>query len=157
MRSGDIAASDNVIVDTRPWNKPWPNIDWDSAPFWEGLKQHKFLLWHCPQCDAYYWPKAYCINHPPKDPRMSDMEWVEVPGRGKVFSWNAIYYVFHPGFKDDVPYIQVCVELDQGPIVSSTLIDCSPDEVYVGMPVEVVYEDHPNEGFTVPRWRPIRQ
>jgi uncharacterized OB-fold protein len=152
MRSG--VESDNVIVDTRPWTKPWPNIDWDSAEFWDGLKEHKLLLWHCPQCDAYYWPKAYCINHPPKDPKMSDMAWVETPGKGKVFSWNVVYYAFHPGFAEDVPYIQVCVEMDEGPIISSTLIDCDPDEVHVGMPVEAVYEDHRNEGFTMLRWRP---
>ena len=35
----------NVIVRTEPWNKPLPNIDQDNAPFWEGLKQHKFLVW----------------------------------------------------------------------------------------------------------------
>ncbi len=146
-------AEDNVIVDTRPWKKPWPNIDFDSAPFWDGLKEHKFLLWTCKQCGAKYWPKAYCHNHAPGDPKMSDMEWTESPGKGKIFVWNAIYYVFHPGFAEEIPYIQVCVEMDEGPIVSSTLIDCSPDDVKVGMPVEAVYEDHPNEGFTMLRWR----
>ena len=148
-----VAAADNVIVDERPWKKPWPNIDFDSEPFWDGLKQHKLLLWRCNQCGAHYWPKAYCINHDP-DPKMGNMEWAETSGRGTVFSYNVVYYVFHPGFAEDVPYIHVVVETEEGPILSSTLIDCDHEKVSVGMPVEVVYEDHPIEDFTMLRFRP---
>lgn len=150
----DFESDDNVIVDTRPWTKPWPNIDFDSEAFWDGLRAHKFLLFRCKQCGAHYWPKSYCINHSPGDPRMGDMEWAEASGRGTVFSYNVVYYAFHPGFAEDIPYIHVCIETEEGPIVSSTLLQCDPDSVHVGMPVEVVYEDHPNEGFTMVRFRP---
>jgi uncharacterized OB-fold protein len=146
-------ADRNVIVDTRPWTKPWPNIDWDTEPFWEGLRKHKLLLWRCKQCGACYWPKAFCINHEP-DPTMQSMEWVESSGRGKVFSWNVVYRAFHEGFVEDIPYAHIAVETEEGPIVSSTLVWGDPEKVYVGLPVEAVYEDHPNEGFTMLRWRP---
>jgi len=150
----DLQSDKNVIVDTRPWTKPWPNIDFDIQPFWDGLKEHKFLLWRCNQCGEHYWPKAFCIKHDP-DPTMKSMQWVETSGRGKVFSYNIIYYAFHPGYAEDVPYAHLVVEMDEGPIVSSTLVWGDVEKVHVGMPVEVVYEDHPNEGFTMLRWRPL--
>lgn len=150
----DVEYDSNTIVDQRPWNKPWPNIDFDSEPFWEGLKQHRFLLFRCKNCGASYWPKAFCIKCDDNDPRYGNLEWQEASGRGTVFSYNIIYYVFHPGFADEVPYAQVVVETEEGPLLSSTLVQCDPESVYVGMPVEVVYEDHPNEGFTMLRWRP---
>jgi uncharacterized protein len=148
------SSQSNVIVDERPWNKPWPNIDFDSEPFWEGLKNHKFLLWTCKNCGSAYWPKSYCIKCDKIDPKMNDMEWREASGRGTVFSVNVVYYVFHPGFKEDVPYAHIVMETEEGPLVSSTLVQGDIEKVEVGQPLEVVYEDHPKEGFTMLRFRP---
>ena len=112
------------------------------------------MLFRSKNCGASYWPKAFCVKCDNNDPTFGNLEWQPASGRGTVFSWNTIYYVFHPGFAQDVPYTQVVVETDEGPLVSSTLVQCDPESVYVGMPVEVVFEDHPNEGFTMLRWRP---
>jgi uncharacterized protein len=146
----------NVIVSNAPWQKPLPNIDEDNAAFWDGLKQHKFLVWRCKTCGASYWPKAYCRHHD-NEPFAANMEWVESSGRGKVFAFNTHHAAFDAGFKDDGPFIYALIELDEGPLVSSTLIGTRmPKNVYdVGQKVEVVYEDHPAEGFTVPRFRII--
>lgn len=150
----DAKLESNVIVDERPWTKPWPNIDFDTEAFWDGLMEHKFLLFRCRTCGAWYWPKAFCVKCDQNDPKFGNLEWQEASGRGTVFSWNTIYYSFHPGFAEDVPYTQVVVETEEGPLVSSTLIQCDPESVRVGMLVEVVYEDHPREEFTMLRWRP---
>jgi uncharacterized OB-fold protein len=133
----------NVIVSNEPWQKPLPNIDKDNEEFFEGLKQHKFLVWRCKTCGASYWPKAYCINHE-NEPFAANMEWVESSGRGKIFAFN-----------HELPYVYALIELDEGPLVSSTLVGNKlPKDVYdVGQKVEVVYEDHPAEGFTLPRFR----
>jgi len=144
----------NVTVDNTPWDKPWPNVDYDSLPFWEGLEQHKFLMFQCNVCKSWYWPKAYCVKCKKPDPNFGTMSWNEASGRGTVFSWNIIYYVFHKGFAEDVPYAQVVVETEEGPLVSSTLVQCDPESVHVGMPVEVVFEDHPQDEFTMLRFRP---
>jgi hypothetical protein len=37
---------------------------------------------------------------------------------------------------------------------NSNVIDIDPKDVKVGMPVEIVYEDHPSEDFTLPKFRP---
>src|SRR5437764_150802 len=138
-----------VATDVK-YNKPLPNIDPDNEPFWNGLKEHKFLLFRCKTCGAWYWPKAYCKNHD-NEPFMANLEWQEASGRGKVFSFNIHYWSFHPGFKDEVPYAYALIELDEGPMFSTTITGCDPQEVKVGMPVEVVYEDHADVGFTIPK------
>ena len=38
--------------------------------------------------------------------------------------------------------------------ISSNVIDIDPKDVKVGMPVEILYEDHPSEDFTLPKFRP---
>jgi uncharacterized protein len=47
------------------------------------------------------------------------------------------------------------IELAEGPLISSTLVgDRMPRDVYdVGQRVEIVYEDHPRDDFTLPRFR----
>jgi uncharacterized OB-fold protein len=80
---------------------------------------------------------------------------VESSGRGKIFAFNRHHMAFHPAFQDEIPYVYALIELDEGPLVSSTLVGPRrPKDVYdIGQSVEVVYEDHPAEGFSLPRFR----
>jgi len=135
------------------WSKPRPNIDEDNLAFWEGLKRHEFLLFQCQICGTHYWPKAFCRNHKNK-PFFANLEWVPTSGRGTVFVYSVARTAFHPGFADDIPYALALVELDEGPMFGSRIIDCAIEDVHIGMPVEVVFDDHPDEGFTLPLLRP---
>jgi hypothetical protein len=85
------------------------------------------------------------------------MHWEKASGRGKIFAFNRHHMAFHPAFQAEIPYVYALVELDEGPLISSTLVGGKlPKDVYdVGQRVEIVYEDHPNEGFTLPRFRII--
>ena len=137
------------------WNKPRPNIDADNADFWDGLRRHELLLWTCAQCGAQYWPKCFCINHE-NEPFAANMSWKPSSGRGRIFAMNRHHWAFHPGFKDDVPYTYALIELDEGPLISSTIVGEQPaDLMAVGQPVRIVYEDHEAEGFTLPRFELI--
>jgi uncharacterized protein len=46
------------------------------------------------------------------------------------------------------------VDLDEGPRSISNVIGCPPDQVEIGMAVELVYED--NEGYTLPKFHPMK-
>ena len=150
-----MAAPDNVRVVSESAEKPLPNIDLDNQPFWDGLREHKFLLFKCKICGAYYWPKAYCRFHD-NEPFGGNLDWSEASGKGTVFAFNIHHWPLHPGFKQDVPYVYALIELAEGPLISSNVSDIEPQKVTVGMPVEIVYEDHPNEGFTLPKFRPAK-
>lgn len=146
-----------VLTVTDEWKKPWPSIDQDNEAFWDGLKDHQLLVWKCKDCGAVYWPKAYCQNHD-NQPFAANCEWTPASGRGKIFAFNIHKWAFHPGFKDEVPYVYALVELDEGPLISSQLVGPDqPDDIHtIGQTVEVVYEDHPNEGFTLPKFRVVK-
>lgn len=138
-----------------PWNKPLPNVDADIQPFWDGLKEHRFLLFRCKRCGEHYWPAAFCRNHP-NEPFFGNLEWADASGRGKVFTFNVHHIAFHPGFQEDIPYVYALIELDEGPLFGTNLIDCDPADVHIGMPVEVAYRDVPEIGYTLPYFRPCR-
>lgn len=142
----------------KPWNKPRPNIDADSAEFWEGLKRHELLLWTCGECGASYWPKSFCINHE-NQPFAANCEWKPSSGYGRIYSMNRHEYAFHAGFKEDVPYFYALVELDEGPVISSTIVGEQPTDPIrdIGRRVKVVFEDHPDAGFTLPRWELVNE
>lgn len=133
------------------WNKPLPNIDRDNEEFWAGLARHEFLLWTCGQCGARYWPKSFCVNHD-NEPFAKEMSWKPASGKGTLFAFNVHHWAFHPGFADDVPYTYALIELDEGPLISSTIVGRQPTQSDVGHPVTVVYEDHCDAGFTLPRF-----
>ena len=139
---------------TQAYKKPLPNIDYDIKPFWEALKEHKFKLFRCKECGEWYWPVACCRNHS-NQAFYGNMEWVEASGRGKVFAFNIHRVAFDPAFRDDIPYVYALIELEEGPMFGSNVIGCEVDEVHVGMPVEVVYEDITEE-YTLPKFKPIK-
>jgi uncharacterized protein len=139
------------------WNKPTPNIDRDNEPFWEGLRRHELLVFRCKSCGASYWPVAYCRTCP-AEPFYGNMAWAPASGRGKVFAVNIHRFAFHPGFKEDLPYVYALIELEEGPIYGTNVIDCAPEDVKIGLPVEVTYRDiQPDEGepFTLAYVRPV--
>jgi hypothetical protein len=84
-----------------------------------------------------------------------DTEWVKVSGKGKVYSWGVTYRAFHPGFAGDIPYASVIVELDEGVRLTTNIVDVTPEGLYIGMPVEVIFEDVTNE-ITLPMFRRAR-
>ncbi|HEX3246512.1 MAG TPA: OB-fold domain-containing protein, partial [Chloroflexota bacterium] len=48
---------------------------------------------------------------------------------------------YHKGFTDELPYAVAVVELEEGPRLVSNIVGCSPNDVNIGMPVSVVFED----------------
>ena len=59
---------------------------------------------------------------------------------------------YFPAFDGERPYIVAYIQLDEGPCLMSTLVDCNPDEIACDMPVEVVFDDVTNE-VTLPKFR----
>jgi uncharacterized OB-fold protein len=127
-------------------------MDEDIRPFWEALRRHEFLLFRCQKCGAWYWPAAYCRNHQ-NEPFMRNMQWQPASGRGRVFSFNVHRWAFDPAFEEDVPYVYALIELDEGPMFGTNIVGCRPEDVRIGESVEIIFEDHPEEGFTLPKAR----
>ena len=63
---------------------------------------------------------------------------------------------YHASLADALPYTVAVVELDEGPHLITNLVGCTPEDVRVGMPVEVTFEDIAPEA-TLPRFKPLHQ
>jgi uncharacterized OB-fold protein len=62
----------------------------------------------------------------------------------------------HPAFIDHVPYVVAIVELAEGPRLTTSIVGCPPDAVYIGMDVQVDFEDLGDEhATTLPVFRPL--
>ena len=62
----------------------------------------------------------------------------------------------HRAFADLVPYAVAMVALDEQEDVRiiTNIVGCEPEDVHIGMPVEVVFEDITDE-LTLPQFKPI--
>ncbi|MEE9202409.1 MAG: OB-fold domain-containing protein [Dehalococcoidia bacterium] len=134
------------------YEKPLPQVDADTAAFWEGCKRHQLLVQRCQRCHRYrFFPGPTCPHC-----NSGDLTWTKVSGRGKVYSWIVVTRNIHPAFAGEVPYVVAVVELEEqeGLRIPGNLIDCDAGAIRGGMPVEVVFEDV-TPGVTLPKWRPL--
>ena len=132
------------------YTKPLPRINRLSRPFWEGAKRHELLLQRCGSCERYRFPPsercAGCLS--------TETAWFAASGRGKVWSWIRMWQPYFPAFDGDRPYVVAYVELDEGPRLMTTIVDCDPGQISCDMPVEVVFDDVTDE-VTLPKFRPV--
>jgi uncharacterized OB-fold protein len=122
-----------------------------DAPFWDGCRRREFLVHRCDRCGRAYWPASCCIDH-----GAEAMRWVPASGTGSVYTYTVAYHAYEPAMADRIPYVLAVVALDEGPFFHTDLVDCPPDAVRVGLPVEVVF-DAVDEETVIPRFRPTGQ
>jgi Predicted nucleic-acid-binding protein containing a Zn-ribbon len=64
-------------------------------------------------------------------------ETVALSGRGEVWSFSVLRQV-PSGFEEFAPYPVALIKLEEGPMLTAQLTDCSEEEISIGMPVEMV-------------------
>jgi uncharacterized protein len=121
----------------------------ETARFWQGCHDHKFLLQRCSDCGRHqFYPRIICANC------MSEqLEWTEASGRGTVASYTIVTRAVSDAYAADAPYVVALIELEEGPTMMSNVIGCDVGDVKSGMAVEVVFEDW-SADITVPKFRP---
>lgn len=135
----------------KKYAKPLPHLDEENRPWWEAMKRHELYIQKCRDCgDIRYYPRALCTSC-----LSARTEWIRAKGRGKVYTFTTTYQNQAAGFRESLPYIMAYVELDEGLKMLTNLVECRPEEVKIGMPVEVVYEDVAPE-VTLAKFRPAR-
>ena len=127
---------------------PTPPLIWENMGFWEGIKEHKLVFQRCKECGTW--------AHPPRPacPKCHsfEKEWAPSKGKGTVYSWVTYLESPDPAFK--APYSVVLVELDEGVRLISNMVDAKPEEISIGMPVEVVIDDIADD-LTLPKFRKV--
>jgi uncharacterized OB-fold protein len=128
--------------------KPLPIISDFNRPYWEGARRHELRIQRCNACRKVWAPNAPVCPHCFSE----DYSWEKTDGRGKIASWVVFHKVYHPGFARDVPYNVAFVELAEGPRIISNIVGVKNEELQIGMPVEVVFEDV-NDTISLPKFR----
>jgi uncharacterized OB-fold protein len=125
-----------------------PSTSPDTAFFWDGLREHRLLIQRCAGCGA--------LRQPPRPmcPECNSLAWdtIESSGRGTVYAYVMPQHPRFPMF--EYPYIVALVELAEGVRLVSNLRGIAPEDVRVGMPVEVFYETFENE-LVLHQFRPV--
>lgn len=135
----------------KKYSKPLPQIDEESRPWWEALQRGELYVQKCRDCgDLRFHPRAQCTQC--LSPRT---RWVRCTGRGKIYTFTVTNQNQAAGFRESLPYVMAYVELDEGLKMLTNIIDCRPEEVKIGMPVEVVFETATPE-VTFAKFRPAR-
>ena len=129
--------------------KPLPVPDNVSAEFWEAASRHRLLIQRCLDCDARQsFPQSCC-----RECLSENIEWLETKGTGKIYSFTIVHRAPSLAFEEDVPYTVALVELDEGVRMISNIVEVEPQEVRVGMPVEVTFDDV-GPTISLPKFRP---
>ncbi|NIB38056.1 Zn-ribbon domain-containing OB-fold protein [Pseudomaricurvus alkylphenolicus] len=131
------------------YQKPLPVIQPHSAAFWEGTRQHKLMIQHCRDCDSnIFYPRKHC-----PECWSENLDWIESSGKAKVFSFSVTYEGLEPMFQQDLPIILAWVDLPEGVRMCTNLLNCDPDEIEIGMEVDVVFQQA-TEDITIPYFTP---
>jgi len=81
------------------------------------------------------------------------MEWVEASGRGTLHTYTIMHRSFSSSMKSKVPFVIGVVELAEGPMYHTNIIDCDHDALAIDMQLKVKMEPH-ESGLTLPVFVP---
>jgi len=133
------------------YSKPLPVMDGLTKDFYDWCKQEELRFQRCTDCGAWrHVPREMCAEC-----GSWNWEWAKSSGRGTVFTWTVVARALHPAFQSDTPYAPVVVEMDEGVRLLASVVDCPPDQLRIGMPVEVIF-DAVTADVTLPKFKRAR-
>ena len=136
------------MADAKPYKLPLPRVGEYSAQFYKFCHEHELRFQRCADCGTW--------RHVPRDMCAKcgsfKWNWERSSGKGKVFSWTTAVQPMMPQFADKVPYSPAIIELAEGIRMVSWVAGVKPEELELGLPVEVTFDDVTPE-CTLPKFR----
>jgi uncharacterized OB-fold protein len=127
---------------------PRPNAYMDTQPFWDGAAQKKLMVQFCRDTGRpQFFPRPVSLATGRRN-----TEWREVSGRGSIYTFTNTFSGW-PGHEERVPYLCALVELDEGARILTNLYNVKPEDVRIGMPVKVCWEELA-DGTNYPAFEP---
>lgn len=122
-----------------------------TLPFWEATAEGRFLIQRCGACRAaIFYPRPSC-------PQCGGQElgWEDASGRATVHTFSIARRPTHPKFTPDGDYVVAIVELAEGPHVTTNVVGCAPEDVHIGMAVQLTFDEVGEDGYALPLFRPV--
>ena len=131
----------------RPYRVP-PRIAPDNEHFWTGGAEGELRFLRCGACGYYIHPPA------PICPQCHsrDVQAEAVSGRAVVHTFTVNHQPWYPNL--DPPYVIAIVDIEEqaGLRLTTNIFNCPIDEVRIGLPVRVVFEEY--DGAFLPMFEP---
>ena len=126
-----------------------PVIYPEELPYWEGAKKRELWLQSCKACGKAWYPIGPACPHC----FSLEFEWANMSGRGVLHNFVIYHKAWAPWLEKRVPYAVIQVELDEGPRLTTNLLDCAVRDIKIGTRVEAAFEDITDE-ITLLQFRP---
>ena len=125
-----------------------------DKPFWDACTEGRLVVQNCKACNR--------LQHPPQPAcgqcgSASNLEWRQMSGIGKIFSYAVVYDTPVTMLAADQPFNVAVIELQEDPEITmlSHLPGTPVDQVPVGATVRVIFETTPTTGQKVPEWQVV--
>lgn len=111
--------------------------------FWREIPyRYRLIGTRCSKCEEAFFPPRWIC---PNCRGAGKMGLTQFSGKGEVMTFTIIRVPPH-GFEKEAPYVVGIVKLDEGPRITSQIVDCELDDVRIGSRVSVVFRKVDEEG-----------
>jgi len=128
---------------------PRPRPSDQTTEFWAATAEGQLLIQRCDRCqEAIFYPRVNCTHC-----GATELSNEAASGRGTVYTYTVARRPTHRAFADAGPYVIAIVELEEGPHLTTNIVGCDPEEVAIGMPVELSFTPA-IDGIALAQFRP---
>ena len=114
----------------------------ENLPFWEAAARRVLLLPRCTDCGQSHWhPRPHCPHC-----RSDAVQWKQASGRGTLHAFTVIR-------RAGGPYVLAYVQVEEGPLMMTNIIDTPPEDLRIGMAVQCAFRATA-EGRHAPVFKP---
>ena len=132
------------------FSRPMPVPTPISQPFWDALAEHTIRIQYSPSAQRYvFYPRILAPGT-----LADDLEWRQISGAAALYSYTVAHRPVAPHFADAVPHIIAVAHWDEGPRFATEIVNADPAGLRVGMRIQPVFVDVPEEGITLLRYEP---
>ena len=113
-------------------SRPTPPETHDTAAWWAATRERRLTVQRCTDCGAHqHHPRSLCTSC-----HGDALELVDASGRGTVLSHSTVHRSPDPA-AFTAPYVVALVRLDEGPVLTTNVVDVQPEQVACDQRVEV--------------------
>src|SRR5437763_16738003 len=116
--------------------RPVPLPNEDTEAYWEACARKELVVPRCSACGHWFLPPARvcpaCLS--------LDVAFAKASGRAKVYTFIVVHRPLHPAFYEEAPFNVAIVELAEGPRMHTRIVGAKPEDLRIGMDVEVKFQ-----------------